>query len=156
MIEAMASGLLAVKSRFTRSAAAHGGVGLGGEALLCPGGALNAQLVHQPSHLAPPHVDVPVPGRLPELPAFIDQVVLLSQNPELRTDGGIADRPRRGWSRLGVVVGGGGDLELLADRLDPPSTPIGRAVPMGDEGGYFVPRRSSSAPKKVAAAYRTS
>ncbi len=66
-------------------------------------------------------------------------------------------RPSRWRSGLSVVVGGGGDLQGLADRLDPPSTPTGLDVTVGvDEGDYFVRRRSSSAPKKLAAAWRMS
>jgi hypothetical protein len=66
---------------------------------------------------------------------------------------GIADRPGRGRPNLGGVVGGRGDLQLLADRLDSPSTPTGLIVAVGvDEGDYLVRRRSSSAPKKLAAA----
>ena len=43
------------------------------------------------------------------------------------------------WARLGVVVSGGGDLQLRADRLDPPSTPTGQVIPVGvDESNYFL------------------
>ena len=38
---------------------------------------------------------------------------------------GVTHRPGRRRPGLGVVVGGGGDCELLADRLDPPSQPTG-------------------------------
>jgi hypothetical protein len=56
-----------------------------------------------------------------------------------------------------VVVGGRGDLQLFTDRLDSPATPTGFVVPVGvDEGNYLFCRRSSSAPKKVAAACKMS
>ena len=147
-----------MKSRLTRSGARTWlRVGLGGEALLGPGGATDALLSHEPGHLVPPDVDVPTSGRLPELAAAVDGVVLLPQGPQLRSGGGVPHGPGRRRPGLGVVVGGGGDLQFGADRLDPPSTPIGLLVPMGvDEGDYFFPRRSSSAPKKVAAACRMS
>ena len=74
-----------------------------------------------------------------------------------RGEEGVTDRPGRERPGLGVVVGGGGDCELRADRLDPPSTPTGHTVAVGvDEGDYLVRRRSSSAPKKLAAACKMS
>ena len=43
---------------------------------------------------------------------------------------------------LGGVVGGGGDLQLFADRLDSPLQPTGRFLPVGvDVGNYFVDQR---------------
>ena len=64
-------------------------------------------------------------GGLGELASSVDRVVLLPERLKLGSELGVADGPGRGWSGLGVVVGGGGDLEFGADRLDPPSTPTG-------------------------------
>ena len=50
-----------------------------------------------------------------------------------------------------VVVGGRGDLQGLADRLDPEPLPVSV-----DERSYFGCRRSSSAPKKIAADFSIS
>ena len=69
----------------------------------------------------------------------------------------VTELTRRGRTGLLVVVGGRGDLQLCTDRLDPPATPTGFVVPVGvDEGNYLFCRRSSSAPKKVAAACKMS
>src|SRR5665213_1782878 len=134
-----------------------GGIGLGGEALLRPGGTADVLLTHEAGDLVPTDVDVPAAGRLPELAASVDGVVLLPEGPELRADGGVSRGSGIRWSGLGRPVGGGDDLQLFADRLDPPATPIGLPVPMGvDEGDYFLCRRSSSAPKKIAAACKMS
>ena len=132
-----------------------GGVGLGGEVLLRPRGSAYAQGTHETGHLVPAGVVAGPMGRLGELAAPIDRVVLLPEPFELGSEGGVADGPGRRWPGLGVVVGGGGDLQLRTDRLDSPLTPTGLAVAVGvDEGNYFVRRRSSSAPKKLAAAWR--
>ncbi len=53
--------------------------------------------------------------------------------------------------RLGRVVGGRGDRQLLADRLDPETLLV--SVDVGD---HLRVRRSSSAPKKAAALFRIS
>src|ERR1019366_4019615 len=63
----------------------------------------------------------------------------------------VVERALGGWTGLGGVVGGRGELQYIADRLDPEPGPV-----LLDEGDYFVRRRSSSAPKKVAAAWRIS
>ena len=96
------------------------------------------------------------PCRLGQLAPPVGRVVAFPEDLEGGTQLGVTDGPGRRGPGLGVVVGGGGDLQGLADRLDPPSTPIGHVVPMGvDEGNYFFARRSSSA-QKVAAAWRMS
>src|SRR5215216_1533386 len=63
----------------------------------------------------------------------------------------VAQRPGRERPALGGVVGGGGDRQQLADRLDP--KPVLVTVDIGD---HLVGRRSSSAPKKAAADFRIS
>ena len=133
------------------------GVGLGGEPILGPGGASDPGLAHEAGHLVPADVVAGPPRRLGQLAASVDRVIVHPESDQQRDEDGVTESTRRGRPGLGVVVGGGGDLEQFADRLDPPSTPTGLTVAVGvDEGDYFVRRRSSSAPKKVAAAWRMS
>jgi hypothetical protein len=55
------------------------------------------------------------------------------------------------------VVGGRGDLQNLADRLDSPAQPGAATLAVGvDEPDHFFDRRSSSAPKKLAATFKMS
>ncbi len=118
-------------------------VRMGREALLRPRGAADPQAIHEPGHLLAPDVEVLASRRPPELALAVDGVVGLPQAEELRTELLITDLASRGWTGLSGVVGGGGDLENLADRLDPPSTPTGLSVPVGvDEGDYLFGRRS--------------
>ena len=106
-------------------------------ALVAPSDALGG---HEPGHLVPADVHAGPLGRLPELAAAVDRVVGFHSATSLGPSHGVTHGPGRGRPGLGVVVGGGGDLELLADRLDPPSTPTGLRVPVGvDEGDYFFP-----------------
>ena len=57
---------------------------------------------------------------------------------ENRTEFLVAQLALRWSTGLDVVVGAGGNLQLFADRLDPPSTPTGLIVPVSvDEGDYF-------------------
>src|ERR687898_3271689 len=64
----------------------------------------------------------------------------------------LAAPPPPAWpTRLRRVVGGRGDLQHLADRLDPEPPP----VPV-DVGDHFLRWRSSSAPKKAAAVFKIS
>ena len=125
--------------------------------LLGPGGPAYAQGTHETGHLVPADVVAGPVGRLGQLAPSVDRVVVLEELFELGPELGVADCPSRGRPNLGGVVGGRGDRELLADRLDSPSTPTGLIVPVGvDEGDYLVRRRSSSAPKRLAAAWRMS
>jgi len=75
----------------------------------------------------------------------------------LRRQSGFACGSRRAWGTalsheapaetaagLVVVIGGRGELQRLADRLDPESLPVSF-----DVGSYFGCRRSTSAPKKA-------
>ena len=114
-------------------------------------------MAHETGYLVPADVMAGPAGRLGQLAPAVDRVVVRPQLDQLGAELGVSQRPGREGPGLGVVVGGGGDLQLLADRLDPPSKPTGLIVPMGiDEGDYFLCRRSSSAPKKLAAACRMS
>src|ERR1019366_10265117 len=92
-------------------------------------------------------------GLPPDLLDAIDAVVVLLVYPgDVALEHLIVARTGRGRARRGGVVGGGGDLEDLTDRLHPPSTPTGLIVPVGvDEGDYLMRGRASSAPKKNAA-----
>jgi hypothetical protein len=61
--------------------------------------------------------------------------------PSLRAQLGVAHRPRRRRPCLGLVVGGGGDLQHTADRLELPSQPTGLPAPVGvDESDHFFRR----------------
>ena len=70
---------------------------------------------------------------------------------------GVADRPWRLGPLLGGVIRGWGDAKDFGDRLDSPTqltaTPI---LVFIDEPDHFFDWRSSSAPKKCAAALRMS
>ena len=55
------------------------------------------------------------------------------------------------WPFLDGVVGGRGELQSVADRLDPELLSL-----LFDEVDYFCGRRSSSAPKKAAADFKIS
>jgi len=134
-----------------------GGVGPGGEAFLRSAGSAYALVAHETGHLVPADVMAGSPGGLGQLAPAVDRVVVRPQLDQLGAELSVTDGPGREGPGLGVVVSGGGDLQLFADRLDPPSTPTGLSVAMGvDEGDYFLCRRSSSAPKKLAAACKMS
>ena len=134
-----------------------GGVSVGREALLRATRADDALLLHESRHLVASAVEAATPGGLREFAPSVDAVVLLPEGRKGRSELLIAQFARRGWTGLAVVVGAGGDVQLCTDRLDPPSTPTGLAVPVGvDERNYFCCRRSSSAPKKDAAACKMS
>ena len=98
--------------RFTRSGARTcAGIGLGGEALLRPARPTYALVAHEPGHLVPPDVEAGPTGRLGELAPAVDRVVVLPELDEVGAELGVTDRPGRGGPCLGVVVGGGGDLQ---------------------------------------------
>ena len=63
----------------------------------------------------------------------------------------VAYRPGRWQASLGGVVGGRGELQRRADRLDPETITV-----RVDERNYLLCWRSSSAPKKAAADLRIS
>src|SRR5262249_57842029 len=87
----------------------------------------------------------------PDLLHAVDAEVLLVHAYDLDLQLLITQPARRRRPGRGGVVRGRGDLQRLADRLDPP------AVPMSvDQGHYFGSRGSSSRAKKLAAALRIS
>jgi hypothetical protein len=152
------SGLVAVKSRRSRSGArTAAGSGLVVRPLLGPGRPAHVPGAHQPGQLVPAHVDAGAPGGLGQLAPPIDRVVLLPQFPQLGPEFGVAASTGRRWPGTRLVIGGRGDLQCRADRLDPPPQPTGLPVPVGrDERHYLRCRRPGSAPEKLAAACRIS
>jgi hypothetical protein len=112
----------------------------GGPPGLATADALKAQLTHQPFHGAAGHRD-PLPVQLPpDLPGAVDPEVLGMHPGDLDLQLGIAGRTRRGGSAAGGVVGGRGDRQHLADRLDP--EPVLVTVDVGDHlGGSAVELR---------------
>jgi hypothetical protein len=91
-------------------------------------------------------VDVLADKGLPELSHPVDGSVPLVGLDDLSGQLRVTDSPQRRGPGLVVVVGGRGELQGLADRLDPEPLPVSV-----DERSYFGCRRSSSAPKKIAA-----
>jgi hypothetical protein len=69
----------------------------------------------------------------------------------LRLEGLVTAAAGRGRPGLGGVVGGRGDLQRLAGRLDPEPAPVSV-----DERHYFFGRPSSSVAKKTDAAFSIS
>jgi hypothetical protein len=135
----------------------RGRVGAGREPLAGPAGAADALGSHEPGHLVAAGLQAGPAGGLGELAAPVDRVVALLQRLEARAQLGVTLRSGRRRPGRGVVVGGGGDLQSAADRLDPPSQPTGLPGPVGvDEGDYFLGRPSSSVAKKIDAALRMS
>ena len=115
------------------------GVGVGGEALLGPAGTTNAQLAHNASDLFAAHGLAGALRGRPELALAVHGVVRHPDRQQHNAQLHVAQGALRGWTGLGVVVGGGGDLQLRTDRLDPPSTPTGQVIPVGvDESDYFL------------------
>jgi hypothetical protein len=95
-------------------------------------------LFHQSRHLVATAVEVSALGGLGELAPSVDGVVLLPEVLLLGTQFLVADLTLRRRAGLRVVVSAGGNVQLFADRLDPPSTPTGFVVPVGvDERNYF-------------------
>src|ERR1017187_6240891 len=68
---------------------------------------------------------------LPEPAAAIDRVGVFPERGQRGAQLGVAQCPVRRRPGLGGVIGGGGELQLRADRLDPPSTPTSPVVPVG-------------------------
>ena len=112
---------------------------MGGEAPLRPAGAAYALLSHEPGHLVATNLEAMTLRGLGELALAVDGIVLLPDGFEGRAQFRVAHFSLRGFTILDVVVGGRGDLELLADRLDPPpSAPTSLLLPVGvDESNYF-------------------
>src|SRR5258705_8270045 len=116
--------------------------------------ALKAHLPHQPLDGATSHVDLLSQQLSPDLASAIDTEVLLPHPLDLHAQLTIANRSpaKLGGIRepcLVLVVGRRGDLQLLADRLDPVLLAM-----LVDERDHYLGRRSSSASAKYADALR--
>jgi hypothetical protein len=108
-----------------------------------PGGA------HEPLHRASGHL-VALPVKLGvNLPGAVDTEVLGMDLLDQRGGDRVGDRPRRGRPGPLRVVGARGDLQLLADRLDPVLLPVSV-----DELDNHRCGRSSSAAKKADALFK--
>ena len=130
----------------------RGRIGVSGETLPGSAGATQPTRAHQPGDLIATVVDAGLACRSGQLAAPVDRVVALPERLELRSELRVASGSRARRSCLGRPVGRGGDLQRLADRLDPPSTPTGFVTPVGiDEGDYLFGRPSSSVAKKTEA-----
>jgi len=86
---------------------------------LAPDHAFQAHLTHQACHPFATDRDILPVQLAPDLLDPVDLEVLLAHALDLDLELGVAQLPRRGWPRTRLVVGGGGDLQDLADRLDP-------------------------------------
>lgn len=88
------------------------------------------------------------------LPNLVGAVVLSTLGVHVRDRNDeflVTNRSSAEWSLEGGVVGGGGELRCLADRLDPPSVLAGL-----DVVNYLFVRPSNSVAKKIEASFRIS
>ena len=76
-------------------------VGAGGEPFASPTGAANAGDAHQPGDLVAAHLEAGLAGRLGQLAAPVDGIVLDEQRHQQRDQHGVSDRPRRRRAGLG-------------------------------------------------------
>src|SRR5712692_3570529 len=109
------------------------------------------ELAHQPPHPVTADLEALPVELAPDLVGAVDAVVVLVDPSDLRLHRLVADSTGAGRPGGGRVVGRGGNLQHPADRLDPPTLPVGV-----DEAHYFGSRGSSSRAKKPAAALRIS
>jgi hypothetical protein len=100
-------------------------VGVGGEAFLRSRGPTNALAFHEPSHLIAPDAEALLLCGPGELAPAVNAVVLLEELDQLGSDLVVTLGSLGGRAALRLVVGGGGDLKLLQDRLDSPAKPTG-------------------------------
>ena len=125
------------------------------ERLAAPGSG-QALGAHQPLHGAARDADA-FPVELgPHLVGAVDEQVLGVDPADLHDQLGVPAGPLRRRPLAGHPVGVRGDLAAVlgehpADRLDPEPVPVGV-----DEGDHLGDWRSSSAPKKCAAAFKIS
>ena len=107
--------------------------------------ALKPHVTHQPCYGAAGDIDAFSRQLSPDLANAIDTPVLLEHAPDLGSQCFVTPRPIRQPSRIGplgqvIVVGGRGNRQDVADRLDPmlPAMHV-------DERHHHFDRRSSSA-----------
>ena len=75
----------------------------------------------------------------PDLVRPVDAAVLGVHPVDLGLQGLVAPAPGADRAGLGRVVGGGSELQHLADRLDSPQQPVGAdAVPMGVDEAHYL------------------
>ena len=86
---------------------------------LAPGGAADPQLAHQAGNGAASYLDAFAVQLAPELAGSVDVKVRAEHTSDLDLQLLVTKTPRRGRAGPGHVVGGGGDRQQLADRLDP-------------------------------------
>src|SRR5258708_27985629 len=103
---------------------------------------------HQASHTVAADLDALTAELAPDLLGAVDIEVLSVHPSDLDLELLVASPAPRRWSRDRRVISGRGDLQRLADRLDPKAIPV-----LVDELHYFG--RSSRA-KKAEAALRIS
>jgi hypothetical protein len=113
-------------------------VSVGGEALLLPARTVDALVAHQPGDPVPAEVEAGLASGLGQLATAVDRVVFHPDHLDRRSHLRVADLAGTRRSRLGRPVGGGGDLQHVADRLDPSSKPTEHVRPVSvDEGDYL-------------------
>jgi len=104
---------------------------------------------HQASHTVAADLDALAAELAPDLLGAVDIEVLPVHPSDLDLELLVAQLARRRWSRDRRVISRRGDLQRLADRLDPEAVPV-----FVDELHYFGSRGSSSRAKKAEAAFR--
>jgi DNA-binding transcriptional ArsR family regulator len=116
-----------------------------------PADAFEAQVAHQPRDRAAGDFGALALELMPELAHAVDAKVLGVDAPEQGLQSLVPKPVRRGRSPAGGIVGGRGDLQRLADRLDPKT-----GAERVDVAGHLGGRGSSSRAKKAAAVLRIS
>src|SRR5439155_4511131 len=122
-----------------------------------PSTAIQADLAHQPFDRAACHRNAVLLELVPHLVGAVDGEVLVTHSQHLGFELGVSHRSRRERSVLRPVIGRWGDRQHRTDRLDSPPQPAAApALVLVDEADHRFDWRSSSAPKKVAAAFKMS
>lgn len=121
---------------------------------LAPDDALKAHVLHQPCSRAAGDLEALTAELPPDLADAVDAPVRLEHATDLGAQRVVPTRAIRQSRRIGppgqvIVVGGRGDRQNSADRLDP-----GRTALRGDERHHRFDRRSSAAIAKYADALR--
>jgi hypothetical protein len=109
------------------------------------------QFTHQALDRAAGHRGALPAKRPPDLASPVHAPVGLEDPPDLDLELGVTHRPRRERPGLGRVIGGGGDRQHRADRLDPVEVLV-----VVDVGDHLGGRGSSSRAKKADADLRIS
>ena len=123
-------------------------IGDGGPLELAPAHSDQPQVAHQPPDTVPADVDAFALELGPHLVDAVDVEVLLMHPDDLRFELGIPDSALRQRTSDRCVIGGGGELQDPADRLDPELLAVCRDV------ADYLAGRSSSAAKKADADFK--